>query len=187
MHAKNARSTRRMPIARRAGATCLVCLLAACSSGKGPSNKTTSSKATEPSTSSTSTTLPKAAAVAAVRAYFKGDGKALLQYLRAAPLVITGTVPKNADCLRLTREVLPKIANDSNVLRKLANGIPDKRLAEGFSYNLGLELLVIQGCATNALRNQPPITGAAAEKQYAGVRDYYDGLIKLLAVYGVTL
>jgi hypothetical protein len=187
MRAKNTRSTARMPIARRAGATCLVCLLAACSSGKGTSDKTTSSTATEPSTSATTTTLPSAATAAAVRTYFAGTAKPLLDFERAIPIVITGTTPTNANCIHLARDVLPKIAKDPNVLTELAKNIPSKRLAEGFSFNLGIELVVVLGCSSNAAKGLPPVTGPSAAKQYENVRVYYDGLIKLLAVYGVKL
>lgn len=178
----------RRPLLRGTAIACLVGSLAACSSSSHTASTTSAPAPTSStSTSTTSTTAPTAATVAAVRSFFAHDGKTLLAFERATAVVATGAAPRPADCLRLARQVLPKIVPDSNSLFPLAKRIPDPTLADVFGQEVKLRVLVVLGCAQGAARAIPPITGPSAEQGYATIRASAEGLKRLLARYGIAL
>ena len=179
-------------LARRAASICLMCSLAACSSGK--SHPAASSQATRPSTStssstsSTSTTLPGPAKIAAVRAFFARDGKTLLAFERASAPLATGSAPTGQQCEQFTSTVFPKIVKDPNTLDPLARRIPDPALASAFSEDVRIKQLVGLGCSENFRRGIQPPSGTAADiSTWRPVRDFAALVRRLLARYGIKI
>src|SRR5205085_5991871 len=127
--------------ARRVGVACLIGTLAACSSG-GSSKAPTGSTSTSSSTSTASTVK----GTGSVREFFASAGKPLLAFERATRVLETGSAPKRETCLHLTRQVLPKIIVDTNLVFPLTQRIPNAELAGAFGQHVRLKLLVVLGC-----------------------------------------
>jgi hypothetical protein len=166
-------------VARRAGVVCLISSLAACSSGGSKALPTSTSSSSTPSTSA----ISAGSVAAAVRAFFASDGKPLLAFERATRELETGSAPQRDTCLRLTRQVLPKIIDDPNLLFPLTQRIPDPELASAFGQDVRLKLLVVLGCSAGST---PPTGNAADPKAYQSVRDFADGVKRLLARFAIT-
>jgi hypothetical protein len=166
----------RSGVARRVGVACLISSLAACSSG-GSSTAPTGSTSSSSSASSSSTSLKSAESV---REFFASEGKPLLAFERATRVLETGSAPKRETCLRLTRQVLPKIVDDPNLVFPLTQRIPNAELAGAFGQDVRLKLLVVLGCSAGTT----PVTDP---KGYENVRDFAAGVRRLLARFGITV
>jgi hypothetical protein len=174
-------------LARLAGTVCLSCALAGCGSGKSTPSASVKSTTSSSTSTSTSTTAPKPVTVAAVRAFFSThDGKTLLAFDRATAVLATGSVPKAAQCLQLTTTTLPKIVHDPNSLNPIASKIPDPALANAFSQDVRIKVLLLLGCSENAKRGIEPATDPASKASWTTVHDFAAGLQRLLARYGIT-
>jgi hypothetical protein len=170
------RSKPRRPFTRRAGLVCLVGSLAACSSSGTPT-ASSSSSSTKASTSTSTKTY------ASVGEFFAHDGKPLLAFERATKVIATGSVPEHDTCQRLTRDVLPKIVPNPNVLSPLARRIPDPTLAAAVDQDVRLKLLVVLGCSS-----RPITTGPDTDKKaWTSVRDFSNTAKRLLARYGIDV
>jgi len=169
------------PLARRAGIVCLIGSLAACSSGTSHTTSTTSS--TSRSSTSTPETTTRGTSPLSVREFFAGEGKPLIEFERATKVIATGSPPQKETCLRLTRQVLPKIIASPNSLNPLARRIPDATLNRAVTNDVNLKLIVVLGCSLRT-----PTTGPGSDpKAWTTVSDFANGVKRLLAPYGIDI
>jgi hypothetical protein len=167
---------------RNTAIACVLGSLAACSGGSSHSK----AAITPPKTSTTSpratTSLPDTPT--GVREFFSHDGKPLIAFERATKPLTMGVLPERATCLRLTRDVLPKVIRDPNLLSPLTQRIPNRALAEAFGADVRLKILVVLGCSAGA---QPLPPGSADPRAYTTVRSFADRVQQILAGYGIEI